>query len=136
MADWYLTESTYELYKRVQHWYGEIGQDGQHLGEGVRLVRVLDEAAAKALSAEDDWKWEVGDETERFDSRDDLRAAARLHFQSNAAPGARLYLGRDLGQVRDVLEGLARLKVKPRTFLAHRSRALSLGQADDPYSAT
>jgi len=84
------------------HWYGKVGRDGDSYSAAIPLLRVLDALAAQRLS-DPEFTFYTGDETERFDSRADVIAAAVVAFQRLAQVGDRLRLGRDLGLVRQDL---------------------------------
>jgi len=96
MSGWYVSTSSFRGYTPgASHWYGEVGRDGVY-GSATPLVRVLDAAAARELS-ESDFTFHAGDDTERFERREDLLAAAIAHFEASAQAGDQLFLGCDHG---------------------------------------
>jgi hypothetical protein len=102
-VDWYVSLTSYDLYRRVSHWYVEVGRDDGWRNDAElphRLTHVLDADEAKRFSDADEWKWHAGDDTERFESREWAIAAAIEFFESSAMVGDRLLLGRDLGLAR------------------------------------
>jgi len=102
MSGWYVTTSSFRGHAPgASHWYGEVGRDGVYAGT-TPMVRVLDAAAARELS-EPDFTFHAGDDTERFERREDVLAAAVAHFEASAQAGDQLFLGRDLGPSRTVL---------------------------------
>ena len=102
-VDWYVSTSSFGHYTAAaSHWYVEVGRDGDD-HQATPLTHVLDATEAHRFSAGDDWTWHAGDDTERFDSREQAIAAAITFFEVSARSGDTLYLGYDLGQVRGVL---------------------------------
>lgn len=103
MTDWHLDITSYRGITWVaSHYYGCV-RDDDFDGPRHDVLRVLDEAGAKELSRYDDFPWKAGDDTGRFDSRDELIAAALVIFNEVAAPGETLWNRSSIYVERDVL---------------------------------
>jgi len=111
MTDWHLDISSWNgITPGAMHYYGII-RDDDFSGPRHDVLRVLDEAGARALSVGDDFPWKAGDDTSRFDSKEELVAAAIALFEEEspdwdttvAAPGERLWDRSSIYVERNVL---------------------------------
>lgn len=117
MTDWHLDVTSWRgVTPGATHYYGII-QDDDFDGPRHEILRVLDEAGARALSApdrygiRDDFLWKAGDDTSRFDSKEELVAAAIALFKEEspdwdttvAAPGERLWNRSSIYVEREIL---------------------------------
>jgi len=104
MTDWHLDVSSYRgITPGASHYYGCV-RDDDFEGPRHEVEHVLDAAGAKELSAYDDYPWEAGMETGRFNSKDDLIAAALVIFEEVAAPGERLWNRSSIYVEREILK--------------------------------
>jgi len=102
MIDWHLDAISWDgVTPGASHYYGILRDDdfeGRH-----EVTRVLDAAGGASLSRYDEFPWKAGDETGRFESKEELVAAALVLFGEVAAPGETLWDRSSIYVEREIL---------------------------------
>jgi hypothetical protein len=110
----------------AQHYYGHLrGEKDRQEHIEVELKRTLTTRSARTLSKldGDDYKWEKGDTTGRFDDEESIIAVARACWRGHFPEADTLILGRSVvAEPQPVLEGPEDFKTRVNAWVTQEPK--------------